>query len=250
MTPPEPPPGAAVDGDVDRGGGSRGAERERVAGGDGGIVDRRQPRGAVQALLENPFTDLVYFYKNLNGSLTRRRGRRVPRLSRAAAASARRSPRAAPPPTSIFDHVVFTRTARSDGFFDFDVVALTAENPVGTIVPGGDAGEPLRARRTARDRSRSIDADDPRRDPSALADLAAEIAAASLATTETAPATEAGVVRHFVPSEHATYPYPYERLAAELDDADSADIIVNPTPSGDEGDVRGGHGALDVTQSR
>src|SRR6185369_1833151 len=37
---------------------------------------------------------------------------------------------------------------------------------------------------------------------------------------------------------------------AELDDADSADILVNPVPSGDEGDVRGGHGALDVTQSR
>jgi hypothetical protein len=74
--------------------------------------------------------------------------------------------------------------------------------------------------------------------------------AASVSTTETAPATEAGVVRHFVPSEHATYPYPYERLAAELDDADSADVIVNPVPSGDEGDVRGGHGALDITQSR
>ncbi|MEO6028754.1 MAG: alkaline phosphatase family protein, partial [Candidatus Binatia bacterium] len=132
---------------------------------------------------------------------------------------------------------------------DFDVVALTAENPVGTILPAVAAVNPFGSP-NGPGPVVVIDADDPRRDPSALPDLATEIAAASLSTTETAPATEAGVVRHFLPSEHVTYPYPYERLAAELDDADSADVIVNPVPSGDEGDVRGGHGALDITQSR
>ncbi len=248
LTPPEPPPGGAVDGDVTAGSEAAGLNASEWQVAMEGSSTAANGRGAIQALLENPFTDLVYFYKNLNGSLARdqddayhvfaRRCRVRTTLAESCAVA-----------DLVFDHLVFTRTARSDGFFDFTVTALTAENPVGAVLPAVPPVNPFGAP-NGPGPVVVVDADDPRRDPSALADLASEIAAASLSVTETDPATEAGVVRHFVPPEHATYPYPYERLAAELDDADSADIIMNPTPAGDEGDVRGGHGALDITQSR
>jgi predicted AlkP superfamily pyrophosphatase or phosphodiesterase len=247
-TPPEAPPGAALDGDVTAGAEAPGLDASEWQVAMEGSSTAAHPRGAVEALLENPFTDLVYFYKNVNGSLVAdeddayhvfaRRCRVRSTLTENCAAA-----------DVVYDHVVFTRTARSDGFFDFDVVGLTVEQPVGTIVPAVAPVNPFGAP-DGPGPVVVIDADDPRRDPSALPDLATEIAAATLATTETAPATEVGVVRRFLPPEHVTYPYPYERLAAELDDADSADILVNPVPAGDEGDVRGGHGALDVTQSR
>jgi len=248
LTPPEPPPGDAVDGDASAGAEAPGlnASEWRVA--TVGSATAANPRGAVQALLENPFTDLVYFYKNLNGSLGADEDDAYHVYARRCRVRATLA-EACAPADIVFDHVVFTRTARTDGFFDFDVVSVTAESPVGTIVPSVAPVNPF-GLPNGPGPVVTIDADDPRRDPSALADLASEIASASGSVTETEPAPEAGVVRHFTPSERSTYPYPYERLAAELDDADAADIIVNPVPSGDEGDVRGGHGALDVTQSR
>lgn len=248
LAPPEPPPGAPIDGDVATGAEAPGLNASEWRAATVGSATAASPRGAVQALLENPFTDLVSFYKNLNGSLVAdeddayhvyaRRCRVRSTLVEGCALA-----------DVVFDHVVFTRSPRTDGSFDFDVVSVTVENPVGTIVPAVPPLNPF-GLPNGPGPVAVIDADDPRRDPTALADLASEVASASGSTTETSPATEAGVIRHFTPSERSTYPYPYERLAAELDDADSADIIVNPTPSGDEGDVRGGHGALDVTQSR
>src|SRR6185369_9923221 len=147
------------------------------------------------------------------------------------------------------DHLVFTRTPSPDGTYTYDVVGLTAENPVGTVLPAVPPVNPF-GLPNGPGPVTVPDAADARRDPGALATLADEVAAASDSLTETSPGSEAGVVRHFIPPERTTYPYPYERLAAELDDSDSPAIIVNPTPAGDEGDVRGGHGSLDVTQSR
>src|SRR6185295_5146742 len=98
-----------------------------------------------------------------------------------------------------------------DGFYSYDVLSLTVENPVGTIVatpPVNPFGAPNGPGTVT-----VPDASDPPRDPSALPDFAAEIAAASQTTTETTPASEAGVLRAFNPPEHVTYPYPYERLA-------------------------------------
>ncbi|MEO6025413.1 MAG: hypothetical protein ABIR79_00915, partial [Candidatus Binatia bacterium] len=142
VTPPEPPPGAAIDGDVVPGSEAAGLNTSEWQVAMEGSSTAANPRGAVQALLENPFTDLVYFYKNLNGSLgadeddayhvLARRCRARTTLAESCAVS-----------DLVFDHVVFTRSARSDGFFDFDVVALTAENPVGTILPAVAAVNPF-----------------------------------------------------------------------------------------------------------
>jgi predicted AlkP superfamily pyrophosphatase or phosphodiesterase len=245
---PEPPPGDAVDGDVSTGSEAAGLNASEWEAAMTGSSTSANPRGAVEALLENPFTDLVYFYKNLNGSLEADEDDAYHVFARRCSASGVLT-EDCDDADVVFDHLVFTRTAATDGSYTFDVVSLTPERPVGTVlgsvVPVNPFGQP-----SAPGPVTVIDANDPRRDPGALDDLASEIAAASRSTTETEPDSEIGVVRHFIPPEHATYPYPYERLAAELDDADSGDIMVNPTPSGDEGDVRGGHGALDVTQSR
>jgi predicted AlkP superfamily pyrophosphatase or phosphodiesterase len=248
VSPPEPPPGDVVDGDVSAGAEAPGLDESEWYAAMIGSSTAASPRGALQAVLENPFTDLVYFYKNLNGSLVvdqddayhvlARRCRIRTTLAEDCAAA-----------DIVFDHLVFTRTARPDGTYAFDVVGLTAENPVGTVLPSVPPVNPF-GLPNGPGPVTVADAADPRRDPGALATLADEIGAASDSVTESSPSSEAGVVRHFVPPERTTYPYPYERLAAELDDSDSADIIVNPTPSGDEGDVRGGHGSLDVTQSR
>lgn len=248
VSPPEPPPGDVVDGDVGAGAEAPGLNASEWYAAMIGSSTAASPRGALQAVLESPFTDLVYFYKNLNGSLVvdeddayhvlARRCRIRTTLAEDCAAA-----------DIVFDHLVFTRTAAQDGSYEYDVVALTAENPVGTVLPAVLPMNPFGLPNAPGPVS-VPDAADPRRDPSALATLADEVAAASDSLTETSPGTEAGVVRYFIPPERTTYPYPYERLTAELDDSDSPDIMVNPTPSGDEGDVRGGHGALAVTQSR
>ncbi len=118
MTPPEPPPGNAVDGDATPGSEAAGLNASEWQAAMVGSATAAHPRGAVEALLENPFTDLVYFYKNLNGSFTAdeddayhvyARRCRVRSTSTESCAVA----------DLIFDHVVFTRTARNDGFFDF-----------------------------------------------------------------------------------------------------------------------------------
>jgi predicted AlkP superfamily pyrophosphatase or phosphodiesterase len=248
VSPPEPPPGDVVDGDVSAGAEPAGLDESEWYAAMIGSSTAASSRGALQAVLENPFTDLVYFYKNLNGSLTvdqddayhvlARRCRNRATLAEDCAAS-----------DIVFDHLVFTRTPSPDGTYTYDVVGLTAENPVGTVLPAVPPVNPF-GLPNGPGAVTVPDAADPRRDPGALATLADEVAAASDSLTESSPGSEAGVVRHFIPPERTTYPYPYERLAAELDDSDSPDIIVNPTPAGDEGDVRGGHGSLDVTQSR
>src|SRR5687767_2529129 len=132
IDPPEPPPGDGIDADTSAGAEAAGLNAAEWRAAMQGSSTSANPRGAVQALLENPFTDLVYFYRNLNGSLAAdeddayhvyaRRCRVRSALVEACAAS-----------DVVFDHVVFTRTARSDGFFDFDVVSVSAESPVGTI---------------------------------------------------------------------------------------------------------------------
>jgi hypothetical protein len=202
----------------------------------------------VQALLENPFTEFVYFYKNLNASFTADEDDAYHVFARRCRSAGVLTEDCAEPDI-VFDHLVFTRTRTTDGFYRFDVVALTAENPVGAVLgsvaPVNPFGLP-----NAPGPVTVLDAADPRRDPSALSDLAAELGAGSRSVVETEPSTEVGIERWFTPAENATYPYPYERFAAEMDDADSADLMVVPTPSGDEGDVRGGHGSPDITQSR
>lgn len=247
VTPPEPPPGDAVDGDV-----AAGAEAPGLNAGEWhaamvGSATAGSPRGAVQALLENPFTDFVYFYKNLNGSLAADEDDAYHVLARRCRVRATLAEDCAPADL-VFDHLTFTRTAMPDGGFAYEVVSLTAENPVGTVLPSVPPVNPFGLPNGPGPVTVS-DADDPRRDPSALATLAEETGAASRALTETA-GSEAGVVRHFIPPERTTYPYAYERLSAALDDADSPDLVLHPTPAGDEGEVRGGHGALGVTQSR
>ena len=245
VAPPEPPPGTAVDGDA-----TPGAEPPGLNAGEWqaamlGSTTAAAPRGVLQAILENPRTDLVAFYKNLNGSLgadeddayhvlARRCGSRAVLVEDCDSGEV------------VFDHLVFTRTASPDGGYVYDVLALTAESPVGTVLPVtplNPFGDPAGPGPVA-----VADADDPRRDPGALATLAGETGAASRAVDETAVAGVA-VVRPFLPPERVTYPYPYERLAAALDDADAGDLLVSTTPSG-ETSVRGNHGALDVTQSR
>jgi predicted AlkP superfamily pyrophosphatase or phosphodiesterase len=249
VAPPEPPPGDVVDGDVSAGAEAPGLNESEWYAAMVGSSTAASPRGALQAVLENSFTDMVYFYKNLNGSLVVDQDDAYHVFARRCANRAMLAENPACASNIVFDHLVFTRTAASDGTYTYDVVGLTAENPVGTVLPLVPPVNPF-GLPNGPGPVTVADAADPRRDPSALATLAAEVAAASSSLTETSPASEAGVVRHFIPPERTTYPYPYERLAAELDDSDSPDIIVNPTPAGDEGDVRGGHGALDVTQSR
>src|SRR5215203_5506666 len=105
VTPPEPPPGAAIDGDAVVGSEAPGLNASEWQVAMEGSSTAAHRRGAIQALLENPFTDLVYFYKNLNGSLVadeddayhvfaRRCGMRTT-LTEACAAS-----------DLVFDHVV------------------------------------------------------------------------------------------------------------------------------------------------
>jgi predicted AlkP superfamily pyrophosphatase or phosphodiesterase len=203
-------------------------------------------RGAVQAILDNPRTDWIHFYKNLNRSLVADEDDAFHVYARRCGVRTTLT-EDCDPEDVVFDHVVFTRTATTAGGFTYEVTNVTAERPVGT--DAGIAGvNPFGAPHVPGPVV-VADADDPRRDPSALDSPAAQIDAATRMVTETEPASEAGVERFFIPPEHATYPYPYERLAAELDDADAPDIVVSPVPSGDPG-VRGGHGALDVTQSR
>ena len=248
VNPPEPPPGDAVDGDVSAGAEAAGLNASEWLAAMGGSTTAANPRGAVQALLENPFTDLVYFYKNVNGSLEVDEDDAyhvIARRCRLGSVLAEDCDEA----DIVFDHLVFTRTPTADGSYQYDVVSLTAENPVGNVLGSVTPVNPFGAP-NAPGPVTLFDAADPRRDPAALDDLASEVAAASDSVTETSPATENGVVRHFIPPENTTYPYAYERLSAELDDSDSADIMVNPTPSGDEGNVRGGHGSLGVTQAR
>jgi predicted AlkP superfamily pyrophosphatase or phosphodiesterase len=246
MDPPEAPPGPLVDGDV-----TAGAEPPGLNAGEWqaamlGSTTAAAPRGAVQAILENPRTDMILFYKNLNESLSadeddayhvyaRRCGERATLVEDCA------------PADVVFDHLTFVRTATSDGRYVYDLLDLTTEQPVGTIAaiaPVNPFGAPNGPGAVT-----VADPNDPRRDPSALATFADEVVAASQSVTETAPATEAGVVRSFVPPERVTYPYPYERLTAALDDADSGDIMITPRPAG-ETSVPGNHGALDITQSR
>lgn len=247
VDPPEPPAGMGIDGDVVAGAEPPGLDASEWYAAMVGSSTAGTPRGAVEALLDNPFTNLVYFYKNLNGSLAADEDDAYHVFARRCAVRTTLTENCASADI-VFDHLVFTRTATSDGFYAYDIVSLTAEKPVGTVVatpPVNPFGSPNGPGTVT-----VPDTSDPRRDASALNSFTSETAAASQSVTESTPATENGVVRHFLPVERVTYPYPYERLAAELDDSDSADIIVDPTPSGDEGNVRGGHGALDVTQSR
>ncbi|MGH7342600.1 MAG: hypothetical protein ACREKH_19110, partial [Candidatus Rokuibacteriota bacterium] len=133
VSPPEPPPGDVVDGDVSAGAEAPGLNESEWHAAMIGSSTAASPRGALQAVLESPFTDLVYFYKNLNGSLVvdqddayhvlARRCRNRTTLAEDCAAA-----------DIVFDHLVFTRTATPDGSYDYDVVGLTAENPVGTVL--------------------------------------------------------------------------------------------------------------------
>ncbi len=204
-------------------------------------------KGGLQTLLESANVDLVAFYKNLNRSLAVDEDDAYHVFARRCPGALAENCGAA---EIVFDHLVFTRTATSDGGFAFEVVGLSTENPVGTalaVAPVNPFGAPSFPGPVA-----LADRDDPRRDPRALARSTDELAAATQSVTEIEPATEAGVVRSFIPPEHTTYPYPYERLAAVFDDSDAPDLTFVPTPSGDlaKSPPRGGHGSLDVSQSR
>jgi hypothetical protein len=149
----------------------------------------------------------------------------------------------------VFDHLVYVRSATSDGGFAFSVVALTVERPVGNelaIAPENPFGAPSGPGPVA-----VPDRGDPRRDPGALSRLADEIAAGTQSVLEVDPASELGVVRSFIPPEHTTYPYPYERIAAVFDDSDAPDLLFVSDAFGRSRrePPRGGHGSLDVTQS-
>lgn len=205
--------------------------------------------GGLQALLESPNVDLVAFYKNLNQSLSADEDDAYHVYARRCGSRGVLT-EDCEPAEIVVDHLVFTRSATSDGGFAFDVVALATEYPVGSTLalpPVNPFGEP-----SAPGPVTTADRDDPRRDPTALPRIAEESAAGTRSVTETLPPTEAGVVRSFIPPEHTTYPYPYERIAAVFDDSDAADLLFVPTPSGDlaTSPPRGGHGSLDVTQSR
>src|SRR5262245_34977365 len=66
---PAEPPGDAVAGDLSAAAEAPGLTASEWQAAMVGSSTAANGRGAVQALLENPFTDLLYFYKNLNGSL-------------------------------------------------------------------------------------------------------------------------------------------------------------------------------------
>ena len=59
IDPPEPPPGDAVDGDVSAGAEAPGLNASEWYAAMTGSSTSANGRGAVQALLENPFTDLL-----------------------------------------------------------------------------------------------------------------------------------------------------------------------------------------------
>jgi predicted AlkP superfamily pyrophosphatase or phosphodiesterase len=245
QTPPEGPGG----GDVALGAEAPGVDAVEWEALTRGSETAAAGNGGLQALLESANVDLVAFYQNLNQSLAvdeddayhvyaRRCGSRSVLTEDC------------DPAEIVFDHLVFARTATSDGGFAFEVLALTAEYPVGTVLalpPVNPFGEPLAPGPVS-----SADREDPRRDPTALARLSDELLAGTQSVTESEPPTEAGVFRSFIPPEHTTYPYPYERIAAVFDDSDAPDLLFVPTPSGDlaASPPRGGHGSLDVTQSR
>ena len=203
-----------------------------------------QQKGGLDALLESPNVDQVVLYKNLNRStavdeddayhlFARRCGIRTTLVEDCADADV------------VYDHVVFQRHPTTDGRYAYEILAVTAERPVGTAlaIPGVN---PLGAPHGPGPVS-VADRDDPRRDPRALATLADEIAAGSQQVDESGEAT-VGVVRDFTPPEHTTYPNAYERLSVVFDDSDAPDLYYVPTPSG--ASPRGTHGALSVTQSR
>ena len=205
--------------------------------------------GGLQALLESANLDLVAFYKNLNRSLAADEDDAYHVFARRCASRGVLT-EDCDPAEIVFDHVVFTRAATSDGGFAYAVVALTVEQPVGNplaIAAANPFGAPSGPGAVA-----VPDREDPRRDPTALSRLSDEIAAGTQSVLEVDPASELGVVRSFIPLEHSTYPYPYERIAAVFDDSDAPDLLFVPTPSGDLAATppRGGHGSLDVTQSR
>ena len=79
-----------------------------------------------------------------------------------------------------------------------------------------------------------------RQDATALATLAAELAAAD---------NPVDIQRAFVESEKLTYPYACERISQLFDSPNAPDLIVNPK-SYAFGRQPGQHGALDVIQSR
>ena len=100
--------------------------------------------GGLQALLESANVDLVAFYKNLNDSLAADEDDAYHVFARRCGSRGVLT-EDCDPAEIVFDHLVFTRTATSDGGFAFDVVALTAENPVGTaleLAPVNPFGEP------------------------------------------------------------------------------------------------------------
>jgi predicted AlkP superfamily pyrophosphatase or phosphodiesterase len=240
-TPPEPP--TAASGDAIAGAEPAGLNAGEWAVAVQGSSTDATPKGALQALLEKNSVDLVAFYKNLDESVAANADDAYHVLARRP-----RDINDDSVPDLVIDHLVYTRTATPDGRFNFHVVSLTAENPVGTALPGVTPLNPL-GLPNGPGPVTVADQDDAKRDPRVLATLADEIAAATDSVTETTPASENGVVRHFIPPENTAYPYPYERLAAVFDDSDGPDLLYVPTPSG-AGGPRGTHGSLDVTQSR
>jgi hypothetical protein len=137
-----------------------------------GSATAANPRGAVEALLENPFTDLVYFYKNLNGSFTADEDDAYHVYSR------RCRVRSTSTESCAVADLIFVTWSSPDGAGDGSSTSPSGAHggEPGRDIAGGRAGESLRrAQRTGP--VTVVDADDPRRDPSRAPDLAAEIAA-------------------------------------------------------------------------